>query len=190
MLHNFILNASNDLKQAGVSGPWQLIRDDNSRIECNRRGLSTQASTGAARSSSFQHGNKNVFYLWPSRWDIYFQIGLEFSGLGAILTFLPLAWLTYSSIFRKRRRVDARPHKVSAKDVSCVCRHYCGYQRDTSKWIAEHRSPWLQGPVTIGASNLGVLIPSQCMHTKAVTSSMSHSLQTFCWCCRPCCPLW
>lgn len=30
MLHNFILNASNDLKQAGVSGPWQLIKENNS----------------------------------------------------------------------------------------------------------------------------------------------------------------
>lgn len=30
MLHNFILNASNDSKQAGVSGPWQLIKENNS----------------------------------------------------------------------------------------------------------------------------------------------------------------
>lgn len=47
MLHNFILNASNDLKQAGVSGPWQLIRDDNSGMERDGEGLFTQASIDA-----------------------------------------------------------------------------------------------------------------------------------------------
>ena len=30
MLHNFILNASDDSKQAGASGPWQLIKENNS----------------------------------------------------------------------------------------------------------------------------------------------------------------
>lgn len=67
---------------------------------------------------------------------------------------------------------------------------HCGCQRDTSKWIVEHRNPWIQGPVTIAASNLGVLIPTLRMHTKAIASSISHSLQTFCWCFRSRCCLW
>lgn len=72
MLHNFILNASNDLKQAGVSGPWQLIKENNSGMALIWGALSTRALVEA------------VFIYRPRRQEI--KAGV-FSVIGHFVLF-------------------------------------------------------------------------------------------------------
>lgn len=102
--------------------------------------------------------------------------------------FLSLPWFIYSLGFRARGGgwVNARAHKVCMKEFVCVC--HCVYERDTSNWIDKHTGHSLQGPVTIMASNPGVLWYTHThTHIESVTGSISCSQETFWWCCRSRC---
>lgn len=86
--------------------------------------------------------------------------------------------------------LNARAHKVCMKDF-CVRTDIIVVARETHQTeLGNTGAPSLQGPVTITASNPGVLIPMIRMHTEGVTSSISRSLETLCWCCRSLCCLW
>lgn len=68
--------------------------------------------------------------------------------------------------------MNARAHKVCMKDI-CVHTGIIVVARETHQTeLGNTGGPSLQGPVTITASNLGVLIPTPRMHTEEVTHKL------------------
>lgn len=135
--------------------------------------------------------------LWASRCDVYLQIAQGMGGIfPSLCDFFYLSGIFTAQYSRKGEvdeRVDeylnARAHKVCMKDF-CVRTDIIVVARETHQTeLGNTGAPSLQGPVTITASNPGVLIPMLRMHTEGVTSSISRSLETLCWCCRSLCCL-
>lgn len=118
------------------------------------------------------------------------HIAWDLSWLGANLTFLPLAWLTYSSIFWARGRVNTRPHNVCERLFAWAQASLQLPERHIKVNRGTQEPPGFKGLWQSRHQIWESWYRHHACTQKAVASSMSCSLQTFCWGCRSHCRLW
>ena len=158
MLHNFILNASDDSKQAGASGPWQLIKENNSGMALLGEHLPLVPFAEATfiycpQSQEIKTDIFNVIghFVFPtsSLHRLTFSVitkGISLSLMTwgtrgifpprLLFIFLSSPCFIYRLGFLRARGwgwVNRRAQKVCMREFVWVC--HCGFRRVASNWI-------------------------------------------------------